>query len=88
MQWYPNGWPGSINLDMVGAKFMVPLATANQSVIRGLGPADLTNTVEKSSLTFMDGLPSSTRNYAVGQFLEKNVILNRRAQRPQWHGPQ
>lgn len=65
VQWYPNGWPTGINLDMVGAKYLVPLASANQSVIPGLGPVDLTNTVGNATLTFMDGLLGSVRNYPV-----------------------
>ncbi|GEP45704.1 hypothetical protein [Brevifollis gellanilyticus] len=63
VQWYPEGWPNGIILDMVGAQYKVPAATLNQSVIPGLGPVHSTN--GNATLTFMDGLLSSTRNYAV-----------------------
>lgn len=75
VQWYPNGWPGGINLDMVGAKYVVPLASANQSVIPGLGPVDLTNTVGNATLTFMDGLLGSVRNYPVNITTKDAVTL-------------
>jgi hypothetical protein len=65
VQWYPGGWPGGINVDMVGAKYVVPLAAANQSVIPGLGPVDTGNTVGNATLTLMDGLLGSVRNYPV-----------------------
>lgn len=64
-QWYPLGWPKNFFIDLVGAKYLLPPTSANQSCIPGLGPVDLTNTVGNATLTFMDGLLSSTRNYAV-----------------------
>lgn len=71
-QWYPQGWPKSLFVDLVGAKYLVPLSTANQSVIPGLGPVDATNTNGNATLTFMGGLLTSTQNFPVN-ISTKNV---------------
>ncbi|MES2594001.1 MAG: choice-of-anchor Q domain-containing protein [Verrucomicrobiota bacterium] len=75
VQWYPDGWPNGIILDMVGAQYKVPAATLNQSVIPALGAVDLTNTVGNTTLTFMDGLLSSVRNYPVNITTKDAVTL-------------
>ena len=72
-QWYPLGWTKSLFIDLVGAKYVVPLATANQSVIPGLGPVDATNTNGNATLTFMDGLLTSTQNFPV-KISTKNLV--------------
>ena len=73
MQWYPDGWPGGINLDMVGAKYSVPTASENTSVIPGLGPIDLTNSIGNATLTFMDGLLAAPQSFPVN-ISPKNVV--------------
>jgi predicted outer membrane repeat protein len=72
-QWYPLGWTRSLFIDLVGAKYVVPLATANQSVIPGLGPVDATNTNGNATLTFMDGLLTSPQNFPVN-ISTKNLV--------------
>ncbi len=73
MQWYPDGWPGGINLDMVGARYSVPAASENTSVIPGLGPIDLTNSIGNATLTFMDGLLAAPQMFPVN-ISPKNVV--------------
>ena len=72
-QWYPLGWTKSLFIDLVGAKYVVPLATANQSVIPGLGPVDATNLIGNATLTFMDGLLTSQQNFPVN-ITTKNLV--------------
>lgn len=72
-QWYPLGWTKSLFIDLVGAKYVVPLATANQSVIPNLGPVDATNTVGNATLTFMDGLLTSPQTFPVN-ITTKNAV--------------
>jgi hypothetical protein len=73
VQWYPTGWPTSINLDMVGAKFTVPAASANQSVIPGLGALDGTNTLGNAVFYARNGLLTSERSFGVN-ISTKNVV--------------
>ncbi|GAA5149458.1 hypothetical protein GCM10023213_47190 [Prosthecobacter algae] len=73
MQWYPDGWPGGINLDMVGARYSVPAASENTSVIPELGPIDLTNSIGNATLTFMDGLLAAPLMFPVN-ISPKNVV--------------
>ena len=50
-QWYPQGWPGGISLDLFASKFVIPTGS---SVFPGLGADDFVN--GNADLTFTGGL--------------------------------
>lgn len=72
-QWYPLGWTKSLFIDLVGAKYILPPTSANQSFVPGLGPVDATNTNGNATLTFMDGLLTSPQNFPVN-ITTKNLV--------------
>lgn len=56
-------------MDLVGAKYLLPPPSANQS----LGPVDATNTLGNATLTFMSGLLTSTQSFPVN-ISTKNLV--------------
>lgn len=63
VQWYRNGWPSGITVDLLGAKFIVPPTTPATSVIPGLG-----TTSPNATLSFAEGL--------LGGPINKNVNIS------------
>lgn len=57
VQWYPLGWPDSIELDLVAAKFIVPPASPAISVIPGLPTVGSGSS--NATLAFTGGLLSA-----------------------------
>jgi hypothetical protein len=53
-QWYPNGWPAGISIDVNGARYVVPPATPATSVFPGLLAVNATT--GNATLTFTGGL--------------------------------
>jgi hypothetical protein len=72
-QWYPLGWPKTVFIDLVGAKFLVPPVVENRSVFPGLGPIDPTNTLGNATLTCMHGLLTGPQSFPVN-ITTKNVV--------------
>lgn len=72
-QWYPLGWPETVFIDLVGAKYLVPPVVENRSVIPDLGPIDPTNTLGNATLTCMYGLLTGPQSFPVN-ITAKNVV--------------